>query len=212
MASALVYTTFEQRHCSNNNNNNDHHHLLSSFPKAMADMVEASDDSRSLKRKKSTSCSLKNEEEGAGTGKMMVATLTVDLTSLSRDQKRELRKRLKLNLDEVKSIAAKIDVRQEYLLSASKSQVCTTDLDAHLSRTDGNNGSSAGKEVTSVTSEPPPPSSSADTAGVDDTTPRGIMTQREARLARQSSIVVTELGTLGTPGGGAITTDRKSVV
>ncbi|CAK9189767.1 unnamed protein product [Sphagnum troendelagicum] len=54
---------------------------------------------------------------------MMVATLTVDLTSLSRDQKRELRKRLKLNLDEVKSIAAKIDVRQEYLLSASKSQL-----------------------------------------------------------------------------------------
>ncbi|CAK9191048.1 unnamed protein product [Sphagnum troendelagicum] len=119
------------------------------FPKAMADMVEASDDSRSLKRKKSTSCSLKNEEEGAGIGNMMVATLTVDLTSLSRDQKRELRKRLKLNLDEVKSIAAKIDVRQEYLLSASKSQVCTTDVDAHLSRTDGNNGSSAGKEVTS---------------------------------------------------------------
>ncbi|CAN5952110.1 unnamed protein product [Sphagnum jensenii] len=148
------------------------------FPKAMADMVEASDDSRSLKRKKSTSCSLKNEEEGAGIGNMMVATLTVDLTSLSRDQKRELRKRLKLNLDEVKSIAAKIDVRQEYLLSASKSQVCTTDVDAHLSRTDGNNGSSAGKEVTS----------------------------REARLARQSSIVVTELGTLGTPGGGTITT------
>ncbi len=205
MASALVYTTFEQRHCSNNNNN-DHHHLLSSFPKAMADMVEASDDSRSLKRKKSMSCSLKNEEEGAGIGKMMVATLIVDLTSLSRDQKRELRKRLKLNLDEVKSIAAKIDVRQEYLLSASKSQVCTTDVDAHLSRTDGNNGSSAGKEVTSVTSEPPPPSSSADTAGGDDSTPRGMMTQREARLARQSSIVVPELGTLGTPGGGTITT------
>ncbi|CAK9857429.1 unnamed protein product [Sphagnum jensenii] len=141
MASALVYTTFEQRLCSNNNNNNnnnnnDHHHLLSSFPKAMADMVEASDDSRSLKRKKSTSCSLKNEDEGTGIGNMMVATLTVDLTSLSRDQKRELRKRLKLNLDEVKSIAAKIDVRQEYLLSASKSQVCTTDVDAHLSRTD----------------------------------------------------------------------------
>jgi hypothetical protein len=77
----------------------------------------------------------------------------------------------------VKSIAAKIDVRQEYLLSASKSQECATDVDAHFSRTDGNNESCAGKEVTFMTSNPPPPSSFADTARGDDTTPRGMMTQ-----------------------------------
>ncbi|CAK9225835.1 unnamed protein product [Sphagnum troendelagicum] len=62
--------------------------------------LETSDDVRSLKRK-----SMSVNEEGVTT----VPIVTVDLGSLSRDQKRELRKKLKLNLDQVKSIAAKID-------------------------------------------------------------------------------------------------------
>ncbi|CAM6044778.1 unnamed protein product [Sphagnum compactum] len=69
-------------------------------------------------------------EEGAGGGTTTVPIVTVDLGSLSREQKRELRKRLKLNLDQVKSIAAKIDVREEYLLS-TKSQVCVPDARAN---------------------------------------------------------------------------------
>ncbi|CAK9273231.1 unnamed protein product [Sphagnum jensenii] len=69
--------------------------------------LETSDDVRSLKRK-----SMSVNEEGVTT----VPIVTVDLGSLSRDQKRELRKKLKLNLDQVKSIAAKIDVRQDIVV------------------------------------------------------------------------------------------------
>ncbi len=212
MGSALVYTTFDrhrnQQHIVVSGNEDAMKKipsLASSFPKCSD--LETSDDSRSLKRK-----SMSLNEEGAGGGTTTVPIVTVDLGSLSREQKRELRKRLKLNLDQVKSIAAKIDVREEYLLS-TKSQVCVPDArvnacnsDAHLSRTDNNGSTAAGKEVTSVASELP--STSAEdftTTTRGDTTPPppppADMTEREARLARQPSIIVTTEGDVGTPGG-----------
>jgi hypothetical protein len=190
MASALMaYTTFERVHNQNIlSSSEDAVKKIASFPSFRKADLETSDDLRSLKRK-----SMSVNEEGA----TAVPIVTVDLGSLSRDQKRELRKKLKLNLDQVKSIAAKIDVRQEYLLSA-KSQLYAAETranaacnsDAHLSGTDNNNGSIAGKEVTSAAASLEPPATPADT-----------MTQREARLARQPSIVVPEGGALGTPGG-----------
>ncbi|CAM6020199.1 unnamed protein product [Sphagnum balticum] len=110
MGSALVYTTFDrhrnQQHIVVSGNENAMKKipsLASSFPKCSD--LETSDDSRSLKRK-----SMSLNEEGAGGGTTTVPIVTVDLGSLSREQKRELRKRLKLNLDQVKSIAAKIDL------------------------------------------------------------------------------------------------------
>ncbi|CAK9191335.1 unnamed protein product [Sphagnum troendelagicum] len=110
MGSALVYTTFDhhrnQQHIVLSGNEDAMKKipsLASSFPKCSD--LETSDDSRSLKRK-----SMSLNEEGAGGGTNTVPIVTVDLGSLSREQKRELRKRLKLNLDQVKSIAAKIDL------------------------------------------------------------------------------------------------------
>ncbi|BBN02326.1 protein MpBromo5 [Marchantia polymorpha subsp. ruderalis] len=102
----------------------------------------------------------------------------------SREEKKELRKRLKMQLEQVEGLSIKIAARQEQLMKGLDRGVRATHSDAHLSRTD--NGGSAGKEVTS---EPPAPVE----------TPRA-MSQREARLARQPSVIVSGDRLQGTPG------------
>ncbi|KAL2641951.1 hypothetical protein R1flu_009538 [Riccia fluitans] len=103
----------------------------------------------------------------------------------SREEKIELRKRLKMQLEQVEGLSIKIAARQELVLKGLDRGVRASHSDAHLSRTD--NGGSGGKEVTS---EP--------AAAVE--TPRTTMSQREARLARQPSVIVNSDRLQGTPG------------
>ncbi|KAL3678133.1 hypothetical protein R1sor_021089 [Riccia sorocarpa] len=103
----------------------------------------------------------------------------------SREEKKELRKRLKMQLEQVEGLSIKIAARQEQLLKGVDRGVRASHSDAHLSRTD--NGGSGGKEVTSE------PATAVET-------PRPTISQREARLARQPSVIVNSDRLQGTPG------------
>ncbi|CAM6090281.1 unnamed protein product [Calypogeia fissa] len=136
-----------------------------------------------LKRK-----SMSLNADGGGGGGMFVG---VDgfrwdsVTAISREEKKDLRKKLKLQLEQVESLSTKIAARQEQLLKVSDRSGRAGHSDAHLSRTD--NGGSGGKEVTS---EP----------AVVSVEANRVLSQREARLARQPSVIVSTDRLPGTPG------------
>lgn len=153
--------------------------------------TDVSNDLRVLKRK---SMSL-NHDYAQGSP----AVVTVDLAKLSRDQRSELRKKLKRSIEEVRTVGSKIDTwldvlhkggKQESTALKSESKHHTHSSEAKSVRADDNG--QGRKDVTSVVSDP---------ASSSGETPRDMpkeMSQREARLARQPSVLVPE-ASAGTP-------------
>nr|XP_024390485.1 inner centromere protein A-like [Physcomitrium patens] len=215
MASALLLT--HERH------SNVYSAGLADMMKRGANMAKASTEApqevRVLKRK---SMSLNQEYAQGASG-----VVTVDVAKLSREQRSELRKKLKRGLEEVRLVVSRIDTWLEVLsrgkgkpLSQSQSQLqgvasegkqqqqqqqqqhqqqCRSS-EAKLGRADVNglgqgpgHGQGQGrKEVASVISDP---------ASSSGETPRDMpkeMSEREARLARQPSVLIPEVA-LGTP-------------
>nr|XP_024390486.1 transcription factor GTE9-like [Physcomitrium patens] len=213
MASALLLT--HERH------SNVYSAGLADMMKRGAKMAKASTEApqevRVLKRK---SMSLNQEYAQGASG-----VVTVDVAKLSREQRSELRKKLKRGLEEVRLVVSRIDTWLEVLsrgkgkpLSQSQSQLqgvasegkqqqqqqqhqqqCRSS-EAKLGRADVNglgqgpgHGQGQGrKEVASVISDP---------ASSSGETPRDMpkeMSEREARLARQPSVLIPEVA-LGTP-------------
>ncbi|KAG0629484.1 hypothetical protein M758_1G107600 [Ceratodon purpureus] len=154
--------------------------------------TEASNDLRVLKRK---SMSL-NHDNFHGSPAMV----SLDISKLSRGQRSELRKKLKRNIEEVRTLVTKIDLLVDSiqnpkqtpsaLKSDSKHHTLSGEAKPLTLRADING--LGRKDVASVVSDP---------ASSSGETPRDMpkeMSQREARLARQPSVVVPE-ASAGTP-------------
>lgn len=149
--------------------------------------TDVSNDLRHLKRK---SMSLNHDYvQGAA------AAVSVDLAKLSREQRTELRKKLKRSIEDVRSVGSKIDTWLDVLHKGkvetkSESKHLTHSSEAKSLRADDNG--QGRKDVASVVSDP---------ASSSGETPRDMpkeMSQREARLARQPSVLVPE-ASAGTP-------------
>ncbi|KAG6553500.1 hypothetical protein Mapa_004412 [Marchantia paleacea] len=113
----------------------------------------------------------------------------VDVSLFSRDcytreERKELRKKLRMHLEQVQGVTFKILARQEELTKVS----CVVYPETQLSRTQ--NGGPLPKEIKLV------PATMLDE-------PHRLQSQREARLARQPSVVVTSDVILGTPDAGS---------
>ncbi|KAL2653949.1 hypothetical protein R1flu_022077 [Riccia fluitans] len=98
----------------------------------------------------------------------------------SREERRELRKKLRLHLEQVQGVASKILARQEELTKVP----CVVYPESQLSRTQ--NGGPLQKEIKLV------PATMLDE-------PHRVQNQRESRLARQPSVVVTSDVMVGAP-------------
>jgi hypothetical protein len=184
MASALLHTHERQSNPYSLGSDD----MMKKGPKIAKDV---SNDLRVLKRK---SMSLNHDYVQGG----VPAVATVDLAKLSREQRSELRKKLKRSIDDVRNVGSKIDTWLDVL---QKGKVETTGLksenkhhthssEAKSLRADDNG--QGRKDVASVVSDP---------ASSSGETPRDMpkeMSQREARLARQPSVVVPE-ASAGTP-------------
>ncbi|BFI25342.1 protein MpBromo2 [Marchantia polymorpha subsp. ruderalis] len=118
----------------------------------------------------------------------------VDVSLFSRDcytreERKELRKKLRMHLEQVQGVTFKILARQEELTKVS----CVVYPETQLSRTQ--NGGPLPKEIKLV------PATMLDE-------PHRLLSQREARLARQPSVVVTSDAILGTPD--AVSKDKRT--
>jgi hypothetical protein len=154
--------------------------------------ADASNDLRVLKRK---SMSLNHDNSGTpGTP----SGTNVDLGKLSRDQRSELRKKLKRSIEDVRAAGSRIETWLDGLQKGkvqpgvvkSDSKHLTQSGEAKSLRADDNG--QGRKDMASVVSDP---------ASSSGETPRDMpkeMSQREARLARQPSLVVPE-ASAGTP-------------
>lgn len=186
MASALLHT--HERH--NNPYSLGSDDVMKKGPKMGILGADASNDLRVLKRK---SMSLNHDNFQSSP-----AGISVDLAKLSRDQRSELRKKLKRNMEEVMAVGSKIETWLE-VLHKGKAQPGGVKADVRQHAHSGeakalradDNGQGR-KDVASVVSDP---------ASSSGETPRDMpkeMSQREARLARQPSVVLPE-ASAGTP-------------
>ncbi|KAJ7558961.1 hypothetical protein O6H91_04G063400 [Diphasiastrum complanatum] len=137
-------------------------------------------DETSFKRK-SISLNTNILQESHSTGLVRGASFS----SMSKEQRRQLRKKLRLDLEQVRSLSLKLEAKEQQLKSISHSVgFHTSHSDAHLSRTE--NRCSLEKEVTS---EPPL------------TTPGNMrFGQNVSKLARQASFYSSDCGTRGAVG------------
>ena len=191
MASAFLFT--HERHSHPHTASRDH--VMKKVPKTGKINMEGSSDPRSLKRK-----SMSLNTEGTNIPFQNAPAMTVvDLARLNHGQRSELRKKLKLGLEDVRMVVSRIDARAEELRQVKKApppvvekeRLAVTNSDGQPVRRD-NNGHSR-KDVASVMSDP---------ASSSGETPRDTpkeMSQREARLARQPSVTLpeTSFGTTG---------------
>lgn len=190
MASAHLFT--HERHSNPHILARDD--TMKKVPKIAKLNMEAPSDPRTLKRKSmSLNYDGNNSQPQGGP-----AIATVDISDFTRDQMSELRKKLKLNLDQVRGIASRIEAREEFLHQL-KPQLAVAEREGDVNATDSaanlrlDNNGHARKDVTSVVSDP---------ASSSGETPRDMpreMSQREARLARQPGVMVPE-ASFGTPG------------
>ena len=211
MASALLLT--------HDHHSNNPYALTSSdeMKKAPSKMVsklsmEVVSDSRAALKRKSMSL---NHDGGGNMSHGLqhhhhhhTLVATVDLGTLTKHQKSELRKKLKRSLEEVRTVGVRIDGWVEYRqkfkpLRTTPTVAAEPEIKFHHSHTNSesnhvmrmdDNGLQGRKDVASVVSDP---------ASSSGETPRDMpkeMSQREARLARQPSVTLPE-ASAGTPLG-----------
>lgn len=201
MASALLHTHERQSNPYSLGSDD----MMKKGPKmAKLGGADVANDLRVLKRK---SMSLNHDYVQGGTP----VAVTVDLAKLSREQRSELRKKLKRGMEEMRTVVTKVDTwldvlhkgKQEPAALKSESKLHTHSSEAKSLRADGNG--QGRKEVASVVSDP---------ASSSGETPRDMpkeMSQREARLARQPSVLVPE-ASAGTPSEKAKRTPKANPV
>ncbi|KAJ7559222.1 hypothetical protein O6H91_04G074700 [Diphasiastrum complanatum] len=151
-----------------------HESMPLGYPKSQ---FESGYDESKFKRKSvSLNANVLQESDSAG------VVRRANLSSLSKEERRELRKKLRLDLEQVRSLSLKLEAKEHQLKSVSHSMgFHTSHSDAHLSRTE--NRCSMEKEVTS---EPP-------------VTPAGnIHFAHNSRLGGEANFLLTE--GIGTPG------------